>query len=470
MREEKGYPEINSSDFFKALYDSYLCGIIQYYGSNRRYRTIGMNRMAQEICGTELPKTYFEENYVGIGHFVEKDYKEAYIAGIDSLDKPEAVVSYESVVRKKDGGNTWIIGEARLVSCENGQKHIVCIFMNINKRKEYEESLRRERDRYNELLQNVPCAIVQYDFNGGIRHIRSLNDEVWRLLNFKSREEYKAAAKGGAVSKVYEEDIPYTQMLFERMNKSSKPIEFTHRLVCGDGEVKWIHGCSELRYGEDGEKYYQCVFMDDTIRLEEELKKENEYKKELSRMSAVSENTISRIRFNVSDNKIEQYKPKEGIAIPKADKMSYDEFAAAEVERIVDEEERELVRGAVTRKALEQSFREGETSFEIEFRRKMQDGKNAWVMMQIRLVKEPNTKKLIGFWYLRTENRSSLKRLSAFEKAYEALKADAARSEEKMKELKEQGKTNSVTFKQLLTKKVTAENTLKLLELYGIED
>lgn len=470
MREEKGYPEINSSDFFKALHDSYLCGIVQYYGSGKRFRNISMNRMAQEICGMELPESYFEENYVGIGHFTEEEYKKSYIASMDSLEKPGDAAAYESVIRRRDGGRIWIMGEARLISCENGQKHVVCIFMDISKRKNYEETLRKERDKYNELFQNVPCAIVQYDFNGGVRHVRNFNNEIWRLLNFKSREEYEAASSGNGASKVYEDDIPYTQMLFERMNRSNKPFDFVHRLVCGDGEVKWIYGRSELRKDEDGGEYYQCVFMDDTIRREERLKQENEYKKELSNMSSVSENTISRIRFNVSDNKIEQYKPREGVTIPGAAQMSYDEFVDAVLERIVDDEERERVKGVVTREAMEKNFQKGELSFEIEFRRKTENEKNIWVMMQVRLVREPNTQKLIGFGYLQTENSSSLKRLAAFEKAYEALKAEVSSTGEKMEALKKQGKTNSVTFKQLLAKKVNAENTLKMLEIYGIED
>lgn len=470
MAEEREHSGFGGEDFLKTMYDSCLYGVVQYYGNGRRLRIMGMNRMAEEIGGLDLPEHYFEENHVYIGLFTEDSYQETYIASIDSLTKPGDTVAYEDAVKKRNGETVWVMGEARLVSCEGGQKYIVCIFMDISKRKSYEETLRRERDKYNELFQNVPCAIVQYDYRNDMRHIRNFNNEVWRILNYKSREEYEETIKEGQGSQVFEADIPYTRMLFERMHKSNRPIDFVHRLVCRDGEVKWVYGRSELCCEQDGEEYYQGVFMDDTPRREEELKKENDYKAVISYMSGISEDTISRVRFNISDNKIELYKPREEAAIPDGDKMSYDEFANAAAERIVDEKEREQIRALMKRETIQQSFRKGNSFFEMEFRRRMQGDKMSWVAMQVRLVQEPNTKKLIGFGYLQTESRSSLKRLTAFERSYEALRREAQQAGEKMEELKKQGKTNSATFRQLLAKKVNAENTLKLFGIYGIED
>lgn len=61
-------------------------------------------------------------------------------------------------------------------------------------------------------------------------------------------------------------------------------------------------------------------------------------------------------------------------------------------------------------------------------------------------------------------------RLARFENVYEALQNSLADAEEKMEEMRSQGKVKSVTFQQFLVKKINYDNLLKLFAIHGIGD
>lgn len=61
-------------------------------------------------------------------------------------------------------------------------------------------------------------------------------------------------------------------------------------------------------------------------------------------------------------------------------------------------------------------------------------------------------------------------RLAAFENVYEALRAELLDTEGKLDELRGKGKANSVTFRQLLGKKINDEKLINLFSIYGIEE
>lgn len=63
----------------------------------------------------------------------------------------------------------------------------------------------------------------------------------------------------------------------------------------------------------------------------------------------------------------------------------------------------------------------------------------------------------------------TIDRLAAFENTYEALTENIADLEKKLADLKQQGKTNSATFRQLLCKKVNYDNLRTFFSIHGVE-
>lgn len=57
-----------------------------------------------------------------------------------------------------------------------------------------------------------------------------------------------------------------------------------------------------------------------------------------------------------------------------------------------------------------------------------------------------------------------------FEKMLQAVKEEYNSTVNKMEKLKSEGKTNSVTYKQLMSTKLTLQNILSRYEIYGLMD
>lgn len=63
----------------------------------------------------------------------------------------------------------------------------------------------------------------------------------------------------------------------------------------------------------------------------------------------------------------------------------------------------------------------------------------------------------------------AINRLAKFENVYENLIKSQEETITKMESLRKEGKTNTVTFKQLMAKKLTNDNFINLLKLYDLE-
>ena len=65
--------------------------------------------------------------------------------------------------------------------------------------------------------------------------------------------------------------------------------------------------------------------------------------------------------------------------------------------------------------------------------------------------------------------KKAVQRLAGFENVYESLQQSITETALKLDELRDRGKVDTATFKQLLGKKIQYENTLSLFKIYGVE-
>ncbi|MCI9315088.1 MAG: hypothetical protein HFI57_08950 [Lachnospiraceae bacterium] len=62
------------------------------------------------------------------------------------------------------------------------------------------------------------------------------------------------------------------------------------------------------------------------------------------------------------------------------------------------------------------------------------------------------------------------KRLEAFEKMFAAVRSEYADITAKMEKMKAEGKVKTVTYQQLLARKMTYQNMLSMYEIYGLTE
>ncbi len=62
------------------------------------------------------------------------------------------------------------------------------------------------------------------------------------------------------------------------------------------------------------------------------------------------------------------------------------------------------------------------------------------------------------------------KRLEAFEKMFAAVRSEYADITARMDKMKAEGKVKTVTYQQLLARKMTYQNMLSMYEIYGLTE
>lgn len=142
-----------------------------------------------------------------------------------------------------------------------------------------------------ETLHNaVPGAIFRCKYDARWT-VLGANESFYKFLGY-TPEQF--AEKGGCMASViYPEDMEQISQAVESQLQMGDAMENQNRLVCADGDVRWIWIKFKLTENEDGEKEFYCVFMDIT-----ELKR-------LERQSAMNRQRYEVVMERMQDTVLE---------------------------------------------------------------------------------------------------------------------------------------------------------------------
>ncbi|MFR1727521.1 PAS domain-containing protein, partial [[Clostridium] hylemonae] len=161
--------QIKQMDDYNNLFQSVMCGIVQYRLTNEKAVFKKANREAVRIFG------YSQEEFWSVGEWAadvliaEED--RAYILGLlRKLRRPGDKISFEYRLLQKGGTPCWIIGSAELIVDVDGEEVIQSVYLDINERKNAEQRSRRlseQLEASNEILHlalehTTTCEIYYY--------------------------------------------------------------------------------------------------------------------------------------------------------------------------------------------------------------------------------------------------------------------------------------------------------------------
>ncbi|MCH1983009.1 ATP-binding protein [Ruminococcus sp. OA3] len=138
------------------------------------------------------------------------------------------------------------------------------IIMDISKIKDYEQQLKKERDNYDTLYQNMLCGIAQYEYGDKTMRFVSMNPEAIRMLGYSSTEEFKNLGGPTMLEITFEEDREEIAGMMLALKKRGDSASFDHRIVRADGVIRWVTGASKLIAAPDGKLLIQSTFIDTT--------------------------------------------------------------------------------------------------------------------------------------------------------------------------------------------------------------
>lgn len=173
------------------------------------------------------------------------------------------ILKAECYLRRKDGANRWCSLQA-VVFQQDRWIELQCIITDISLMKDYEEQLKKERDYYNALYQNVVCGIVQYEIEDSALRCYDANEEAVRMLGYDSLEEFRRQMDQTLPEVAADEDVEYISQKLLSLKKIGEYTNFEHRVRNKKDGIHWVTGVAKVVQTPEGKKLIQSTFMDTT--------------------------------------------------------------------------------------------------------------------------------------------------------------------------------------------------------------
>ena len=136
------------------LFQSVLCGIVQYRLTGMGVEFKNANREAIRIFGYE-PEEFWQKEDWDLPMLIMEEDRETVLKEIDTLHETGDKSDFEYRLLQKDGIPCWIIGSAEVLQDSDGEQFIQSVFIDINARKRAELNelrLTRQVEASNEII------------------------------------------------------------------------------------------------------------------------------------------------------------------------------------------------------------------------------------------------------------------------------------------------------------------------------
>lgn len=129
--------------YFNDLFESVLCGIVQYRSDGKGVIFKNANREAIRIFGYKQEE-FWEKRDWELDKLIAEEDRERVLEGFQSrLRTPGDCSPYEYRLIQKDGSPCWIIGSAEVIVDTDGERVIQSVFLDIDERKKAQQRSRR---------------------------------------------------------------------------------------------------------------------------------------------------------------------------------------------------------------------------------------------------------------------------------------------------------------------------------------
>ena len=259
---------------YNHLFQSVLCGIVQYRPTSQGIVFCDANREAIRIFGY-TPEEFWSRKYWKMEDLVIKDDWE-YIANMfKNLKNPGNKFSFEYRMRRKDGTPCWIIGSAEVMTDCDGEVMIQSVYLDIHDRKITEQRnrlLSEQLEASNEILHLAleHTATCEFYYYPETRECM-VPSRTCSLYNCK--EHYENLPYSFAMDHVDEPYRPAFYKMYERIHQGERTATCEFR---GGNQGFWCRQTLSVILGnEDGSPRLVIGIVENITRqktAEEELR------------------------------------------------------------------------------------------------------------------------------------------------------------------------------------------------------
>ncbi len=303
------------------------------------------------------------------------------------MSKRHTFVS-EEIIKTGEGMRTLMTYKSPLYNLDESVMGTVGVAIDVTQERAYEQELIKKNQTLETIFTTIECGVMSHTLDGS--HVVSINSAALKILGYESKEELEADGFDLIASSVMLEDQAGLLESIKTLKKAGDNISVEYRVQHKDGEILHVMGNIKL-FEENGELFYQRFLLDCTAKKLQE--KQNE-RRQMELVQALS------IDFTL----VCFVDPETGQATPiRADgqeinlcftgEISLQESMEQYIQKWVHEDDRDLLRHAVSLDTLKQELAEGKIYY-VNYR-KCQG--NETIYFQMKAVNAGNSTDRTGF-------------------------------------------------------------------------
>ena len=303
------------------------------------------------------------------------------------MSKRHTFVS-EEIIKTGEGMRTLMTYKSPLYNLDESVMGTVGVAIDVTQERAYEQKLIKKNQTLETIFTTIECGVMSHTLDGS--HVVSINSAALKILGYESKEELEADGFDLIASSVMLEDQAGLLESIKTLKKAGDNISVEYRVQHKDGEILHVMGNIKL-FEENGELFYQRFLLDCTAKKLQE--KQNE-RRQMELVQALS------IDFTL----VCFVDPETGQATPiRADgqeinlcftgEISLQESMEQYIQKWVHEDDRDLLRHAVSLDTLKQELAEGKIYY-VNYR-KCQG--NETIYFQMKAVNAGNSTDRTGF-------------------------------------------------------------------------
>ncbi len=233
-RNEDGYP-------FKEITQQF-CDMLGY--TKQEIEDIFENKLVNMVIPEDRSKLDIVRNMTQIGSTVDIHFR----------------------MKTKERDIIWVKGNVRL-SEFGGERFYQATVVEITTEMKTQQELEQKNRELKLILSAIPGGLKNIEINDNYSY-RFISEEAAALFGYTA-EEMMAVSGGAALEMVYPEDRELVRSQMEQcLLDGSTDYSVRYRIKCKDGNLKYILGCGRKIEDEDGNPYFQSLYIDITKEME----------------------------------------------------------------------------------------------------------------------------------------------------------------------------------------------------------
>ena len=304
--------------------------------------------------------------------------RHAYIWDVEE-DDPACIESEHQVMSKKQtfvseetimAGNetrTLMCYKSPLYNCDGTVMGTVGVGVDVTQERAYEQEIIKKNKTLETILATIDCGVMNHSLKDS--RILNINRAALKILGYETPEEMMADGFDLVSASVVREDQERLRESIRALKKDGDTVNVEYRVQHKNGEILHIMGNIKL-YEENGELFCQRFLLDVT---EQKLQERKNRKRQMELVQALSMD-FTLVCF---------VEPDTGMLVPvRTDKQELDnifenkislkESMDQYIEECVYEDDREMLRQAVSMEALQEHL-SGKPVYTVNYRKQTND-------------------------------------------------------------------------------------------------